>query len=82
MGVGDESKAAYQKYNISLTNFASELIGLYSPLSAFAAGALGELTIPTIGDNIKYALVDIDNKNNFQNKLPYKAYDSGDGIAG
>lgn len=55
---------------------------MYSPLAAFAAGALGELTIPTIGNNIKYALVDLDNKNNFQNKLPYKAYDSGDGIAG
>lgn len=81
VGVGDASEAAYQKDNASLTNFATELIGLYSPLAAFAVGALTMLTVPTTGDNIKYALVDMENKNNFQNKLQYKAFDSGDGIA-
>ena len=82
VGVGDASEAAYKKDNASLTSLATDLIGLYSPLAAFAVGALSSLSVPTVGDNIKYALVDLENKNNFQNKLPYKAYDSGDGIAG
>lgn len=82
VGVGDVSEDAYQKDNISLTNLATDLIGLYSPLAAFAVGAISNLTVPTLGDNVKYTLVDLENKNNFQNKLPYKYYDTGDGIAG
>lgn len=82
VGVGDASEVAYQKDNASLTNLATDLIGLYSPLAAFAVGAIATLSVPTMGDNINYALVDTENKNNFQNKLQYKAFDGGDGIAG
>jgi hypothetical protein len=82
VGVGNESQAAYQKDNSALTNLVTNWIGMYSPLAALAVGTLAELTIPTTGDNIKYSLVDTENKNNFQNKLPYKSYDFGDGIAG
>lgn len=82
VGVGDVSEDAYQKDNISLTNLATDLIGLYSPLAAFAVGAISNLTVPTLGDNVKYTLVNLENKNNFQNKLQYKYYDTGDGIAG
>jgi hypothetical protein len=83
IGVGEESNKAWQQNRKTLSSGVSKAASMaFTPLGALAAGTLTNLILPTIGEDVKYGLVDETNKGYFMNGMEYRAYDFGKGVAG
>lgn len=83
VGVGEESNVAWQKNREVITSAAKGVASLtLSPLGALAIGAATDLVLPTMGEDVKYGLVDLENKNLYIAGLEYQGYDFGKGVAG
>jgi len=83
VGVGEESNKAWQQNRKTLSSGVRTAASLtMTPLGALAAGTLTNLILPTIGEDIKYGLVDETNKGYFMSGMEYRGYDFGKGVAG
>jgi hypothetical protein len=83
VGVGEESNKAWQQNRKALSSGVSAAASIaFTPLGALAAGTLTNLILPTIGEDVKYALVDEIDKDKFMGGVEYQAYDFGKGVAG
>lgn len=83
VGVGDEANQAWKQNSQTIINFAKGAATYFtSPLGALAAGAVTELILPKIGEDVSYAIADQINKDLFLSGNQYNAYDYGKGVAG
>ena len=83
IGVGEESNKAWQQNRKTLSSGVNAAASMaFTPLGALAAGTFTNLILPTIGEDVKYGLVDEANKEYFMGGLEYRGFDFGKGIAG
>ncbi len=83
IGVGEEANKAWKENAKTLSTLTTKVAGVcLTPLGAFAAGALTELAIPKLGEDVYYALTDEENKDRFMYGQNYYIHDKGKGVAG
>jgi len=83
IGVGNEANEAWKKNMKTVSSLTKSVASLFtSPLGAFAAGALVELAVPKLGEDVFYAVTDQANKELFMAKSNYRLYDQGKGTGG
>lgn len=83
IGVGEEAQEAYKQNTIAVGSLAKEISSIYlSPLGGLAVGAIAELIIPKIGEDVQYTFIpDYENVQKYINGESYLQYDTGKGIA-
>ena len=83
VGVGEESNRAWRENAKTITTVAKGAAHYFAtPLGALALGAIADLTIPKIGEDVAYGVTDIVNRNLFLAGQPYRGFDFGKGVAG
>lgn len=83
VGVGEEANKAWKENASAISELARGTAAVYfTPLGALAVGAIADLALPKLGEDVYYALTDQDNKNLFMNGSQFRAYDTGKGVAG
>lgn len=83
IGVGEEANQAWKKNITTVGNLAKGAAAVFtSPLGALAVGAVTDLMIPTIGEDVTYSITNAANKDLFMANLQYTLYDKGKGVAG
>ena len=83
VGVGEEANQAWKKNAQTISNFAKGAATYFTtPLGALAVGAVTDLMIPSVGEDVSYAIADQANKDLFLAGYQYKIYDQGKGVAG
>ena len=83
VGVGDEANQSWKKNITTVSNLTKGAATVFtSPLGALAIGAVSDLMIPTIGEDVSYSITDKANKDLFMANLQYKMFDIGKGLAG
>jgi hypothetical protein len=79
VGVGEEANQAWKKNSQTIGNIAKGAAAMFAtPLG----GAVADLMVPTIGEDVYYAVADKTNKDYFMAGYDYKVYDQGKGVAG
>ena len=83
IGVGEEALESYKQNIMIVGDLAKNASSVYlTPLGNLAVGAIAELIIPKIGEDVHYAfLPDYDNAQKYVNGETYLQFDSGKGIA-
>jgi hypothetical protein len=83
VGVGNEANEAWKQNVKAVGPIVKTVVGGFTTaLGAFAIGAVAELVVPKLGEDVHYSVADELNKNLFMAKQDYKVYDQGNGIAG
>jgi hypothetical protein len=83
VGVGEEANLEWKRNVQTVGKLAKGIATTFSsPLGALAVGAITDLSIPTLGEDVYYAVVDQQNRDLFMNDYQYRLYDQGKGIAG
>lgn len=83
VGVGDEANQAWKQNAQSISGFVRGAATYFTtPLGALAVGALTDLMIPKVGEDVSYAISDQTNKDLFLSGYQYKVFDQGKGVAG
>lgn len=82
VGVGKESNEYWQQNRKMIVGAVQGVTTLFStPLGGIAAGAATNLALPSIGEDVTYALVNEENKKLYLEEKPIKSYDFGKGVA-
>jgi len=83
IGVGKEAEEAYARNVSSITTLAKGVANTYgTPLSGIAIGAISELIMPKIGEDVSYWFIpDYENARLFMNNQRFLQFDQGKGIA-
>lgn len=82
VGVGKESNDYWQQNRKMIVGAVQGATTIFtSPLGGIAAGAVTNLALPSIGEDVEYALVNEENKKLYLQEKPIKSYDFGKGIA-
>lgn len=82
VGVGKESNEYWQQNRKMIVGAVQGVTTLFTtPLGGIAAGAATNLALPSIGEDVEYALVNEENKKLFLEEKPVKSYDFGKGVA-
>jgi len=82
VGVGKESNEYWQQNRKMIVGAVQGATTIFTtPLGGIAAGAVTNLALPSIGEDVEYALVNEKNKKLFINEKPVKSYDFGKGVA-
>lgn len=82
VGVGKESNDYWQQNRKMIVGAVQGATTIFtSPLGGIAAGAVTNLALPSIGEDVEYALVNEENKKLFLQDKPIKSYDFGRGVA-
>jgi hypothetical protein len=82
VGVGKESNEYWQQNRKMIVGAVQGATTLFTtPLGGIAAGAVTNLALPSIGEDVEYALVNEENKKLFLEEKPIKSYDFGKGVA-
>ncbi len=82
-GVGEEANQAWKQNSQSISKLAKGASTyFFSPLGALAVGAITDLIIPKIGEDVSYAVSDQLNRNLFHAGQQYRIFDEGKGVAG
>lgn len=83
VGVGEEANQAWKQNSQIISDIAKGSASYFTtPLGALAVGAITDLMIPKIGEDVYYAIADQTNKDLFLSGYQYKIYDQGKGVAG
>jgi hypothetical protein len=83
VGVGEEANRAWKQNSRTISNVAKGAAAYFTtPLGALAVGAVTDLMIPKVGEDVYYAIADQTNKDLFLSGYQYKIYDQGKGVAG
>ena len=72
------------KENVKILSTVAKKSAIYwtSPLGALAIGAVADLMVPTLGEDVSYSIADKANKDLFMLGKEYLIYDQGKGVAG
>lgn len=84
IGVGQESREAYEKNLNTITNSLSKAANRYyqTPLAGLAIGEISNLITPQIGEDVNYYFIpDYQNAQQFYNKQQFLQFDNGKGRA-
>lgn len=82
VGVGKESNEYWQQNRKMIVGAVQGATTIFTtPLGGIAAGAVTNLALPSIGEDVEYLLVNEENKKLFLEEKPAKSYDFGKGIA-
>lgn len=84
IGVGQEGADVYKENIKIVSNLTSEVANLYynTPLAGIAVGAITDLMIPEIGQDIQYYFInDFENVTKFLNQQSFFQFDQGKGVA-
>lgn len=83
IGVDEEGNKAWEQNAQTLKNLVEGVATIYStPLGALAIGAITDLSIPSIGEDVEYYIADPLNAQLFMAGNPFRMYDNGKGVAG
>jgi len=83
VGVGEEANQAWKQNATTISSLTKGAAAYFTtPLGALAIGAVADLMIPKLGEDVYYAVTDAENKNLFMGGYEYRLYDSGKGVAG
>lgn len=83
VGVGEEANKAWQQNTKTITSAAKSAATYFTtPLGALAIGAVTDLILPKIGEDVYYAIADQTGSDLFLSGYQYKVYDEGKGVAG
>ncbi|MBN8856739.1 MAG: hypothetical protein J0H29_00040 [Sphingobacteriales bacterium] len=83
VGVGEEANQAWKQNAASISNVVKGAATYFTtPLGALAIGAITDLMIPKVGEDVYYAISDQTNKDLFLSGNQYRIFDEGKGIAG
>lgn len=82
-GVGEEANQAWKQNSQAISKLAKGASTYFvTPLGALAVGAITDLLIPKIGEDVSYAVSDQLNRNLFLAGKQYRIFDEGKGVAG
>lgn len=82
VGVGKESNEYWQQNRKMIVGAVQGVTSIFTtPLGGIAAGAATNLALPSIGEDVEYALVNEENKKLFMEEKPIKSFDFGKGVA-
>lgn len=83
VGVDEEGAKAWKSNVTAVGKLAKGAAAVYmTPIGALAVGAVTELMVPTLGEDVYYCVVDQPNKDLFFAGQEYRLYDKGKGVAG
>ncbi len=83
VGVGEAGNNAWQQNSKNISSLTKRISSVYlTPLGALAVGAVTELMIPNVGEDVKYYLVDQQDRDLFYANQTFNMYDKGKGVAG
>lgn len=83
VGVDDGGNKAWEQNVSALSNFAKGAASIYlTPLGALAVGAISDLAIPSVGEDVSYWITDQENARLFMNDMQFILWDKGKGVAG
>lgn len=82
VGVGKESNEYWQQNRKMIVGAVQGATTIFTtPLGGIAAGAITNLALPSIGEDVEYALVNEENKKLFLEEKAVKSFDFGKGVA-
>lgn len=83
VGVGEEANQAWKSNAKTISSLVKGAATYYTtPLGALAIGAITDLAIPKVGEDVFYAVTDQQNKDLFMGGYQYRLVDQGKGVAG
>ena len=83
VGVGEEANVAWRQNSQTIKNLAKGSASYFtSPLGALAIGAITDLILPKIGEDVSYSITNQENKDKFWTNQEYRIWDTGKGVAG
>lgn len=83
VGVGQEGSEAWEQETENIVALAEGIASFYTtPLGALAIGTITSMMIPSSGDDVHYALVDLPGRDLFYAGQGFSAWDRGAGTAG
>lgn len=83
VGVGDEANQAWRQNTQAIGTLAKGAAAYFTtPLGALAVGAVADLAVPKVGEDVYYAIADQANKDLFLSGYQYSIFDQGKGVAG
>ncbi|MGL5891133.1 MAG: hypothetical protein ACRC3B_14685, partial [Bacteroidia bacterium] len=82
VGVGAEAQNSWNQDVRAIGKLAKGVASYTTPLGALAVGAITELMIPNLGEDVSYSIADEYNRDLFHKDLEYRVWDSGKGVAG
>ncbi|MHB1279197.1 MAG: hypothetical protein ACYC1Q_12470 [Bacteroidia bacterium] len=83
VGVGEEANKAWKENAKAISTFTEGAARIFlTPLGALAVGAITDLALPKLGEDVYYALTDETNRVQFHNGQQFRMYDEGKGVAG
>lgn len=84
VGVGEEANQAWKQNMRAVGALVKGVAAIYTtPLGALAIGAVVDLALPKMGEDVKYSIADQANKELFMTGgNEYEVFDQGKGIAG
>lgn len=83
VGVGAESNEAWKENSKAVSNLVKTSASYFTtPFGGLAIGAVADLMIPKIGEDVTYYITDQQNKDLFMNNYQFRLYDQGKGVAG
>lgn len=83
VGVNQAAGQAWKDNMTALSKIAKKSAVYWtSPLGALAVGAISELMIPKVGEDVYYGIADSASKDLFLQGQPYRIFDQGNGTAG
>jgi hypothetical protein len=83
VGVDEEGAKAWKSNVTAVGKLAKGAAAIYlTPLGALAVGAVTELMVPSLGEDVYYCIVDQTNKDLFFAGQEFRLYDKGKGVAG
>jgi len=83
IGVGKEAQESYKSNVTAFGNIAKGIASIYgSPLAGLLVGEITELSMPKMGDDVKYFFIpDYENAQKFHNNVQFLQFDMGKGRA-
>lgn len=83
IGVGDEANKAWQQNAKAISGLAKTTASYFTtPLGAYAVGAITDMLIPKVGENVSYFVADEQNARSWLLSQRYLVYDQGNGVGG
>jgi hypothetical protein len=83
VGVDEAGNKAWEQNSKTLSNVSKGVASIYlTPLGALAVGAVTDLMIPSVGEDVSYWFVSQQNQDLFFAGQPFNCFDKGKGVAG
>lgn len=83
VGVDEAGNKAWEQNSKTVSSLAKGAAAMYfTPLGALALGAVTDLAVPSVGEDVEYWIADQSNAQLFMTGNAFRMYDKGKGVAG